>query len=110
MCIKKNNIISLILTLLFTVYYGCITLFPHVHYVNNIPITHSHPYSNPSHSHSSAAMTIISELSNITLTIPSLIICLTVFRNIITLLQEKAPAGYIHREVKFLRLRAPPVL
>lgn len=46
----KHWLVSLLL-ILFTGYYGGITLFPHVHELDGQRIVHSHPYSGtPSHS------------------------------------------------------------
>lgn len=47
---------------LFATYQTGITLFTHVHYVNGVMITHSHP-SKEKHSHSKTELVVIDRLS-----------------------------------------------
>lgn len=107
---QKRQVISVFLALLFTTYYGCITLFPHVHYIDNTPVAHSHPYSNPTHSHSSAAIQLLSELSHIVLTVPLLTAALLIFRNLTARLEERPVTTYFQREHPAHRLRGPPTV
>ena len=60
---------TLLMLLLFTSYIGCISFFPHNHFVDGHTITHSHPYSgsteNPNHSHTSTQLSAIAMLSTV---------------------------------------------
>lgn len=48
---------------LFVAYQASITAFTHVHYVNGVLITHSHPFHNQ-HSHSTDSLIVIGLLSH----------------------------------------------
>lgn len=51
----KRTICALCLLALFVAYQASITAFTHVHYVNGVLITHSHPFHNQ-HSHSTDSL------------------------------------------------------
>lgn len=50
------------LLVLFVTYWASITAFTHVHYINGVPVTHSHPYHG-SHSHTKSAVLVIDRLA-----------------------------------------------
>lgn len=52
--------------MLFIGYQICITSFAHVHYVNGVLISHSHPFSDANHSHQKTEFTFIAKLSHFT--------------------------------------------
>ncbi len=54
-----------LLLVLFIGYYGSITLFLHTHHLKNGIITHSHPFSNAKHEHSTTDYLIIDALSQL---------------------------------------------
>ena len=54
----KRTICALCLLALFVAYQASITAFTHVHYVNGVLITHSHPFHNQ-HSHSTDSLIVI---------------------------------------------------
>ena len=58
----RNIVASLALLMLFIAYQACITAFTHVHYVNGVLITHSHPF-NSQHSHSKTELVVIDRLA-----------------------------------------------
>ena len=58
----KRTICALCLLALFVAYQASITAFTHVHYVNGVLITHSHPFHNQ-HSHSTDSLIVIGLLS-----------------------------------------------
>lgn len=85
-------------------------LFVHHHHLQNGIVVHSHPYSNPDHSHTSQQILSIDQLCDDT-SLPSqqmpivaaevllaVIVCVPVVSSMLT----DAPRG--------IRLRAPPVL
>lgn len=59
---KKKIIGALSLLVLFIMYQASITAFTHVHYVNGVMITHSHPFHG-THSHSQTSLLVIGHLS-----------------------------------------------
>lgn len=52
--------------MLFVGYQICITSFTHVHYVNGVLISHSHPFANDDHSHQKTEFIFIAHLSDFT--------------------------------------------
>lgn len=63
---EKRRIYSALgLLLLFTVYYGAVVGFMHSHITDDGVITHSHPYSSSSHTHSADTLVISQILSTI---------------------------------------------
>lgn len=58
----RNISAALALLMLFIAYQACITAFTHVHYVNGVLITHSHPF-NSKHSHSKTELVVIDRLA-----------------------------------------------
>lgn len=108
--IRKNRILALLLALLFLCYYGSATLFLHTHYVNNGDVTHSHPFSETSHSHSNAEYQLIQNLSQIATTIITMVTISCVVRLFIAVIQ-KVQTHIAHKNViTFKQLRAPPVI
>ncbi|MEG0011450.1 MAG: hypothetical protein RR061_06450 [Muribaculaceae bacterium] len=108
---KKNRIIALFFTLLFVTYYGNISLFQHTHIVNNVPITHSHPYSPESHhSHSASSLIAFSLLSNLIVTSVILGIALSAFRYLILIIKIVNDRVCNIFKTRRLSTRAPPIL
>ena len=58
----KRIIGAVCLLVLFVVYQTSITAFTHVHYVNGVIITHSHPFHGK-HTHSKSELLVIGRLS-----------------------------------------------
>ena len=107
--VKRKNVLALLMTLLFTAYYCSITFFPHVHYIGNTVVRHSHPYTNASHSHNSTTVTLLTELSHMVLTIPGAALLPLAFRKLIAVSAEKKEQGYILKTYTLSLLRGPPV-
>lgn len=59
---RSRIIVALSLLVLFMTYQASITAFTHVHYINGVPVTHSHPYHG-SHSHTTSAVLVIDRLA-----------------------------------------------
>lgn len=59
----KKSIGALSLLLLFVTYQTCIIAFTHVHYINGVLITHSHPFQDE-HTHSKNELVVIGYLSS----------------------------------------------
>lgn len=68
----KRTICALCLLALFVAYQASITAFTHVHYVNGVLITHSHPFHNQ-HSHSTDSLIVIGLLSHFSSDTPRLL-------------------------------------
>lgn len=105
---KRNKVLSLLMTLIFAAYYGSMTLFPHVHYIGDTVIRHSHPYTNASHTHNSNTITLLSELSLILLTIPGAAVLPAAFRKLIRISAEKMEQRYVYKTYSIYLLRGPP--
>lgn len=107
---RLRTFISILLLSLFATYQINISLFIHSHIIEGVKTIHSHPYNAP-HSHSTAELVLIGQLSNFhsleaygfcfDFSIPT---CYTIPR-----------AEHAHRVISFLladhpSLRAPPCL
>lgn len=62
---KYRHIIAQLLTIIMVSYVACVVVFKHVHIVDSHLITHSHPYSSTSHTHSAQELDFLSVLSTI---------------------------------------------
>ncbi len=107
---RWNQIVQLLLVVLFMGYYGSTTLFLHSHIIHGENVTHSHPFSNPCHGHSSNQVQQISELS----TFHSLD---EIALNILEALLSSIKVEYRsfseicrYNDVAIKQLRAPPIL
>lgn len=61
---KRKIIGALSFLVLFIIYQTSITAFTHVHYINGVLITHSHPFDKANaHSHSKTSLVVIGQLS-----------------------------------------------
>lgn len=70
----KHIALSVSFLMLFVGYQICITSFTHVHYVNGVMITHSHPYAGDGHSHQKADFSLIAQLTHFSALNPEFII------------------------------------
>ncbi|MBE6287482.1 MAG: hypothetical protein E7099_04755 [Mediterranea massiliensis] len=59
----RHIALSISLLILFVGYQVCITSFTHVHYVNGVLISHSHPFADDEHSHQKTEFSLIATLS-----------------------------------------------
>ncbi len=59
---KRKIIGALCLLMLFAMYQTSLLAFAHVHYVNGVLVTHSHPFHG-SHTHSQTSLLVIGQLS-----------------------------------------------
>lgn len=104
----KRTICALCLLALFVAYQASITAFTHVHYVNGVLITHSHPFYNQ-HSHSTDSLIVIGLLSHFSSDTPD---CCELQHPMRPLLQvvESAPATPVvnGKPYRVVSLRAPP--
>ena len=93
---------------LFVAYQASITAFTHVHYVNGVLITHSHPFHNQ-HSHSTDSLIVIGLLSHFSSDTPD---CCELQHPMRPLLQvvESAPATPVvnGKPYRVVSLHAPP--
>lgn len=59
----KKIVTALSLLVLFVAYQASITAFTHVHYINGVLVSHSHPFHGK-HSHTKSEIVVIDRLSN----------------------------------------------
>lgn len=59
----KRTFLAFFLMLLFSAYQVGITAFTHVHYINGVLITHSHPFKK-NHSHSKSCLVVIAQTAS----------------------------------------------
>lgn len=106
---QKNKIIgALSLLILFIVYQASITAFTHVHYVNGVMITHSHPFQGE-HSHSQTSLLVIEHLSAFSSSEPDMYELQHPMRPLLALLEAGEATPAVKGEVeRLLFLRAPP--
>ena len=98
---KKKIIGALSLLVLFIMYQASITAFTHVHYVNGVMITHSHPFHG-THSHSQTSL-LVSGVDVYEVQHP--------MRPLLSMLRAKPATPTVKGEViRTLSLRAPPAL
>ena len=60
----KHIALAVSFLMLFVGYQICITSFTHVHYVNGVMVSHSHPFSDDEHSHQKTEFSLIAHLSH----------------------------------------------
>ena len=102
---KKKIIGALSLLVLFIMYQASITAFTHVHYVNGVMITHSHPFHG-THSHSQTSLLVIGHLSGV-----DVYEVQHPMRPLLSMLRAKPATPTVKGEViRTLSLRAPPAL
>ena len=61
----KRIFLPFFLLALFTVYQVSTVMFTHVHYVNGVMVAHSHPFTQKSHTHSTAQLIVLCHLSSV---------------------------------------------
>lgn len=101
---------SLALLMLFMAYQACITAFTHVHYVNGVLITHSHPF-NSQHSHSKTELVVIDRLAQYhSLEVEGSPAVHPYFVLLEVISEEASVASPLLPDRQSLYLRAPPYL
>ena len=99
---------ALFLLVLFITYQASITAFTHVHYVNGVLITHSHPCHNK-HSHSDASLLVIGLLSHFISSEPDCCEQLHPMCPLLTVLRvESGSVAVKGKAYRVISLRAPP--
>lgn len=94
---------------LFVAYQSSIIAFSHVHYINGVLITHSHPFKGE-HSHTKSEVLVIDRLSHFTLPEATLQENLHPLRPLLRVVCTEPLAVHPQlRTVRVLSLRAPPV-
>ena len=107
---KIRNIGALGLLVLFIMYQASITAFTHVHYVNGVLITHSHPFHG-THSHSKASLLVIGYLSEFCSSGVDVYEVQHPMRPLLVVLEAKPATPTVKGEaIQTLFLRAPPAL
>ena len=107
---KKKIIGALSLLVLFIMYQASITAFTHVHYVNGVMITHSHPFHG-THSHSQTSLLVIGHLSAFYSSGVDVYEVQHPMRPLLAMLRASPATHPVQGEViRTLSLRAPPAL
>ncbi len=105
---KKKIIGALSLLVLFIMYQASITAFTHVHYVNGVMITHSHPFHG---THSQTSLLVIGHLSAFYSSGVDVYEVQHPMRPLLAMLRAKPATPTVKGEViRTLSLRAPPAL
>ncbi len=104
----KRTICALCLLLLFVAYQASVTAFTHVHYVNGVLITHSHPFHNR-HSHSATSLIVIGLLSHFSSDKPDCCELQHPMRSLLRVVENATDTPAIKGKVyRMISLRAPP--
>lgn len=105
----KRTICALCLLALFVAYQASVTAFTHVHYVNGVLITHSHPFHNQ-HSHSATSLIVIGLLSHFSSDKPDCCEMLHPMRALLRVLENATDTPVVKgKTCRVISLRAPPV-
>ena len=105
---KKKIIGALCLLVLFVMYQTSITAFTHVHYVNGVLVTHSHPFHD-THSHSKTSLVVIGHLSTFCSPEVDVYEVQHPMRTLLAVLKSAPATPTVKGEiVRSLSLRAPP--
>lgn len=104
----KRTICALCLLALFVAYQASITAFTHVHYVNGVLITHSHPFHNQ-HSHSTDSLIVIGLLSHFSSDTPDCCELQHPMRSLLQVMESETDTPVIKgKACRMPSLRAPP--
>ena len=107
---KRHRILALMLAVLFVGYYGGSLLCQHVHYVGDVMVVNSHPYSNISHTHSQDGLQALSLLNGSLLYTFAEAAATVVAAVVVMLLVAVVVAIPIAVKQGGVALRAPPVI
>ena len=103
MRLRNSSLLKWLLVILFMFYYVDGVFYTHVHVEGSRIITHSHPYSNAHHQHSSADFSLIRALS-FAVTIAFAMVFSSVFRHVTRIILD----GYDSlNNTTFYNLHAP---
>ncbi len=106
----KRIIGAVCLLVLFVAYQASITAFTHVHYVNGVIITHSHPFHGK-HTHSKSELLVIGRLSTFQAPEVDVYQELHPMRALLAVLEAERLTPLVKGELKQnISLRAPPAL
>lgn len=104
----KRTINALCLLVLFVAYHASVTAFTHVHYINGVLITHSHPF-HAQHSHSAASLIVIGLLSHFSSDEPECNEMQHPMRPLLRVLEEATDTPIAKgKAYRMISLRAPP--
>jgi len=106
----KRIIGSICLLVLFVAYQASITAFTHVHYVNGVIITHSHPFHGK-HTHSKTELVVIDRLSTFCSPEVDVYENLHPMRMLLAVLEAEQVTPLVKgKSGQIISLRAPPML
>ena len=104
----KRTIYALCLLVLFVGYQASVTAFTHVHYVNGVLITHSHPFHNQ-HSHSATSLIAIGLLSHFSSDKPDCSEIQHPMRSLLRVVENETDTSVFKgKAYRMISLRAPP--
>ena len=109
MRLRNSSLLKWLLVTLFMFHYMSGAFFTHVHIEGSQLVTHSHPYSNAQHQHSSADFSLIRSLSSV-LTLFVAVVYASIFLHItrvfLVAYQENRQTCFYN---PLAPLRAPPI-
>lgn len=105
----RHITLSFSFLMLFIGYQICITSFTHVHYVNGVMISHSHPYADGEHSHKKTEFTYIAHISHFSALVTEAFVVATPYLHVLPVMgicptEESLPSV----NTPYFSLRAPP--
>ncbi len=104
----KKTICALCLLVLFVAYQASVTAFTHVHYINGVLITHSHPFHDQ-HSHSATSLIVIGLLSHFSSDKPECSEIQHPMRPLLRVVEGETDTPVIKgKAYRVVSLRAPP--
>lgn len=106
---EKRNILSIFLLLLFAYSFASNNLFLHTHIIGDVKVSHSHPYSNSCHGHSSSELNLIDEFNNSSLSFTGELCVALVFLTLICSIYTIYSDRKDFQKTIFSVSRAPPV-
>ena len=105
----RMRINAVCLLILFMMYQAGYAAFLHVHYVDGVPVVHSHPF-HAAHGHTQASLLSIGQEAPLTSTVGGEAVCCLPFLVLLAVLCSRLLLGLaIRRSWLSLTLRAPPV-
>jgi len=107
---KTKKILSFFLVALFMSYYASTTFFFHSHDCKNGIVTHSHPYTSATHTHSANALQLIESLTTTFFVLGGVVFAIMLFLISREFLYSFYKQHTLNSLIGSNPLRAPPVL
>ncbi|HOO43151.1 MAG TPA: hypothetical protein P5167_01050 [Bacteroidales bacterium] len=106
----RNKIITFILALFFIGYYAGTSMCYHHHVEDGRDISHSHPFSSRTHTHTNSQLQLISFLSVVVMTLPAIAAVLSRYSFLSAIFLNPGIFSVQIADRPVCNLRAPPVI